>query len=122
MDILPLTPHPHLDPLPKHLSFHRPALAVLVQDAGGGQAVQHGLNGGAGVSEFDVLQSAAVHELHPLAELAFFKSVPVGHAEMFIQYFEGGNPVNAVDGGKEVVRILEMGLVLQKGGQVEVIL
>ena len=69
-----------------------------------------------------MLQSAAVHELHPLAELAFFKSVPVGHAEMFFQYFEGGDPINAVDGGKEVVRILEMGLVLQKGSQVEVVL
>ena len=63
MDIFSLTSHPHLDPLPKHLSFHCPALVILIQDAGSGQAVQHGLNGGTGVSEFDVLQSAAVHEL-----------------------------------------------------------
>ena len=85
---------PHLDPFPEYFGLHRLAFAVLIQDAGGGETVQHGLNGGTGVAEFDVLQSAAVHELHTLAELAFFKAVPVGYPKML----------------------------LQKGGQVEVIL
>src|SRR5699024_1880091 len=121
-NILSLAPHPHINPLPEHLGLHSPAVLSLLHDLGRGQAVQYGLNGGSGVAELDVLQPAAVHELHPLAELALLETVAVGYAEVLIQHLEGRNAVDAVDGREKVAWVFKVRLVLQKGGQIEVVL
>ena len=49
------------------------------------------------------LQFPAVHELHPFPELPLLEPVFVGNLEPFVQHLEGLYPVQAVDGGEEVV-------------------
>ena len=67
---------------------------------------------------------AAVHELDPLAELSFFKAVFVGDVKMLVQDLEGADSVDAVNGGKEVLRVLKLGFavhVLEEGREVKVV-
>ena len=94
MHTFSLTSQPHLNALPKHLRLHSPAFLVLLHDLRRGQPIQHSLNGRPGILEPDPLQPAAVHELHPLAELTLLEPILVGNPEVLVQHAEGLNPVS----------------------------
>ena len=67
-------------------------------------------------------QLSAVHKLYPLAEFSLLKAVLIGDLKMLIQQLNISDAVDPVDGGKQVVWIFKGVLVLQKCGQVKIVL
>ena len=57
--------------------------------------------------ESDGLQSAAVHELHPLAELALLKALQIGHLKVLPGDLEVPDAVQPVDSGEQIVRVFK---------------
>ena len=124
---LPLTPDPHIQPISvKHLGFDDlSALWQLRHHPGGGQAVENGLDVGAGVLELDAPQLAAVHKLDALAHLALLEAVFIGHGEAVGRHGEPLDAVHTVDGGGFVGGVGEVLLLvdaLDEGGQVKIVL
>ena len=95
---------------------------MLLQDLRRGEAIQNRLNRGPSVDKLHGLELPAIHELHSFTELPLFKAVAVGHVEVLVEHLEALDPIQPVDGREEIVRVLKVRPVLQKGGQVEVIL
>ena len=107
LKIVSLTSHPHFDPLAEDLRRDCPAGIVLRENFGGREPVEHRLDRRAGVSEPDLLQPAAVHELYAPAELALLKASGIGGREVFAGCAEGTDAVDAVDRRIKVLRVFK---------------
>lgn len=124
-NITPLPSHPHLNPLPEHLRPDGVDAVLLLEDLGGGKAVQNGLNRRPGVGKLHPLQLPAVHELHPLPEFSLLKPGGICGKKPLVRHPKRTDAVDAVNGGVRVIRIFKRLLpidVPDVGGKIEVVL
>ena len=102
---LPLAPHPHINPLPKHLRLHQINSIFLSQHSRRRQPIQHCLHRFPRIFKPDFPQPAAIHELNPLPELPFLK--PLRQFKRFLQDIQLLNAVNPVYCWEGIIRILK---------------
>ena len=113
---LPLTPQPHINPVPIHLSLNSIHTVIFGQYLRRGEAVENGLDRCAAVVKCDAAEFARVHELDALTKLAVTEFLFMDDAEGRARRLEPCDAVDAEDGRELLASVRQI------GDEVEVVL